>query len=105
MMYFSASEDPSDDAGKTEADHLGRGRTWQTTHHLDHRVGVTYYSSYDLCLLQHSLQAVDSVAQLWGRELKSSNILGMVSYDCFSRQLLLLGTLRSSKLSHITYFN
>ena len=46
----------------------------------------SYYSSYDLSLSQHSLQAVDSVAQLWGRELNSSNILGMVSYDCFSRQ-------------------
>ena len=28
---FSSAEDPSDDAGKTKADHLGRGRTWETT--------------------------------------------------------------------------
>ena len=63
---FSSAEDPSDDAGKTKADHIGRGRT---------RGRLLVLRLVTLAAFLTSCGAVDSVAQLWGRELKSSNML------------------------------
>ncbi len=82
MAHFSASEGFFHDVLLRLWGSIGRrrqDRSWSSRQRQDMADHPSprppcwsYYSSYDLCLLQHSLQAVDSV--------------GMVSYDCFSRQ-------------------